>query len=54
MAAAVSRAVAADLLDVWELGPLSRDEARELVGDLPNLDAVHKAAGGNPLLSSGS
>ncbi|MEY9928094.1 DNA-binding CsgD family transcriptional regulator [Catenulispora sp. GP43] len=48
VAGAVSRAVAADLLDVWELGPLSRDEARELVGDLPNLDAVHKAAGGNP------
>jgi DNA-binding CsgD family transcriptional regulator len=48
IAAAVSRAVAADLLDVWELGPLSRDEARVLVGDLPDLDAVHRAAGGNP------
>ena len=48
VAAAVSRAVAADLLDVWELGPLSRDEARELVGGLPDLDAVHSAAGGNP------
>ena len=48
VAAAVSRAVAADLLDVWELGPLSRDEARELVGDLPNLDTVYEAAGGNP------
>lgn len=48
VAAAVSRAEAADLLDVWELGPLSKDEARELVGDLPNLDAVHGASGGNP------
>ncbi|MEZ0111459.1 DNA-binding CsgD family transcriptional regulator [Catenulispora sp. EB89] len=48
VAAAISRAVAADLLDVWELGPLSRDEARALVGDLPNLAAVHEASGGNP------
>jgi DNA-binding NarL/FixJ family response regulator len=48
VAAAVSRAVAADLLDVWELGPLSREEARHLVGDLPNLDAIHLAADGNP------
>jgi len=48
VAATVSRAVAADLLDVWELGPLSRDEAEQLVGELPNLDAVYTAAGGNP------
>ena len=48
VAAAVSRAMAADLLDVWELGPLSREEAGHLVGDLPNLDAVYGAAGGNP------
>ncbi|NUP48972.1 MAG: AAA family ATPase [Catenulispora sp.] len=57
VAAVISRAVAADLLDVWELGPLSRDEARELVGDLPDLDAVHRAADGNPqylrILSAG-
>ncbi|MEU6173264.1 AAA family ATPase [Streptantibioticus parmotrematis] len=48
LAAALSRAVSAGLLEVWNLGPLSEEQSRELLGDLPHLEEVHREAKGNP------
>ncbi|MEV4558399.1 AAA family ATPase [Kitasatospora sp. NPDC049285] len=48
LAAVLSRASSAGLLEVWNLGPLSRAQARELLGDRPDLEEVHGVAGGNP------
>ncbi|EWM09980.1 LigA protein [Kutzneria sp. 744] len=44
LAAALSRAQ----VDVWQLGPLSVEQARELLGDRPDLEELHREAGGNP------
>jgi DNA-binding CsgD family transcriptional regulator len=48
LAAVLSRASSAGFLEVWNLGPLSQEQARELLGDRPNLDEVHREAEGNP------
>ncbi|WP_063774817.1 AAA family ATPase [Kitasatospora azatica] len=48
LAAVLSRASSAGLLEVWDLGPLSLEQARELLGDRPDLEEVHGAAQGNP------
>ncbi|MFE0462899.1 AAA family ATPase [Kitasatospora sp. NPDC058965] len=48
LAAVLSRASSAGLLEVWNLGPLSLEQARELLGDRPDLEQVHGKAGGNP------
>ncbi|MFC1440106.1 LuxR C-terminal-related transcriptional regulator [Streptacidiphilus sp. N1-10] len=48
LAAVLSRASSAGFLEVWSLGPLSQEQARELLGDRPNLDQVHREAEGNP------
>ncbi|MFF1542603.1 LuxR C-terminal-related transcriptional regulator [Streptomyces sp. NPDC058291] len=45
----VSRAASAGLLEVWNLGPLSRAQAGELLGDRPDADEIHREAEGNPL-----
>jgi DNA-binding CsgD family transcriptional regulator len=47
LAAALERAHRAELLTRIELGSLSRDEARELVGDA-DADALYDESGGNP------
>ncbi|MEE4545900.1 LuxR C-terminal-related transcriptional regulator [Streptomyces sp. V4-01] len=48
MADALSRALSADRLDRWRLGPLSLEHARTLLGDRPDLDGLHRAGDGNP------
>ncbi|MFJ9631695.1 LuxR C-terminal-related transcriptional regulator [Streptomyces sp. NPDC101175] len=48
LAAVLSRAASADLLEVWNVGPLSLEQARELLGDLSNADGIHREALGNP------
>ncbi|MGY1497430.1 LuxR C-terminal-related transcriptional regulator [Streptomyces sp. QTS52] len=48
LAAVLSRAASAGLLEVWNLGPLSREQARDLLGDHPNADEVYREAAGNP------
>ncbi|MEY9836246.1 AAA family ATPase [Streptacidiphilus sp. EB103A] len=48
LAAVLARASSAGFLEVWNLGPLSQEQARELLGDRPNLDEVHREAEGNP------
>ncbi|MCQ9181351.1 AAA family ATPase [Streptomyces sp. IBSBF 2953] len=44
----VSRAESAGALEVWNLGPLSREQAEALLGDHPDADAIHREAQGNP------
>jgi DNA-binding NarL/FixJ family response regulator len=48
LAAVLSRASSAGLLDVRSLEPLSREQAGELLGDHPDPDAVYLEAEGNP------
>ncbi|MDH6110677.1 DNA-binding CsgD family transcriptional regulator [Kitasatospora sp. MAP12-15] len=48
LAAVLSRAASAGRLEVWNLGPLSRDQARELLGDRPDADEVYRASLGIP------
>ncbi|MFE9452196.1 LuxR C-terminal-related transcriptional regulator [Streptomyces sp. NPDC006739] len=48
LAAALSRAVSAGLLEVWDLQPLSPEQARELLGGHPDADEIHREAMGNP------
>ena len=48
LAAALSRASSAGLLEVWSLEPLSPEQSRELLGDHPNPDEVYRDAAGNP------
>ncbi|HEV2635660.1 MAG TPA: AAA family ATPase [Actinocrinis sp.] len=48
LAAVLSRASSAGLLDVWTLPPLSRDQARDLLGDHRDADAAYEQAEGNP------
>ncbi|WP_063772100.1 AAA family ATPase [Kitasatospora mediocidica] len=48
LAAVLARASSAGLLEVWNLGPLSPEQARELLGDRPDLEELHGLAGGNP------
>lgn len=48
LAAVLSRAASAGLLDVWDLGPLTADQARELLGEVPGIEELHREAGGNP------
>jgi len=48
LAAVLTRASSAGLLEVWNLGPLSLEQARELLGDRPNVDEIHREAEGNP------
>jgi DNA-binding CsgD family transcriptional regulator len=48
LAAVLARAASAGLLDVWNLGPLSQEQAQDLLGDHPDADAVYHAALGNP------
>jgi len=48
LAAVLSRASSAGLLEVWNLGPLSLDQARELLGDHLSMDEVYREAEGNP------
>ncbi|WP_079142001.1 LuxR C-terminal-related transcriptional regulator [Streptomyces sp. LUP30] len=44
----VSQAESAGLLEVWNLGPLSREQAEALLGDHPDADEIHREAQGNP------
>ncbi|MGW1984918.1 LuxR C-terminal-related transcriptional regulator [Streptomyces collinus] len=44
----VSRAASAGLLEVWDLGPLSREEAAQLLGEHPDADEICRQAMGNP------
>ncbi|MGW2492727.1 LuxR C-terminal-related transcriptional regulator [Streptomyces sp. NPDC001606] len=44
----LSRAASAGLLEVWDLGPLSRDEAAQLLGEHPDADEICRQAMGNP------
>ena len=48
LAAALSRAASAGLLEVWNVGPLSQEQTRELLGNRPNVDEIHREALGNP------
>ncbi|MBC3840481.1 AAA family ATPase [Streptacidiphilus sp. 4-A2] len=48
LAAVLSRAMSAGLLEVWQLGPLSPDATRELLGDRPDLAELHREGLGNP------
>ncbi|GAA4993405.1 hypothetical protein GCM10025734_22390 [Kitasatospora paranensis] len=48
LAAVLARASSAGLLEVWNLGPLSPEQTRELLGDRPDLEELHGLAGGNP------
>jgi DNA-binding CsgD family transcriptional regulator len=48
LAAELSRAASTGMLEVWSLGPLSREQAGELLGDHPDPDEVHREALGNP------
>ncbi|MEZ0094021.1 LuxR C-terminal-related transcriptional regulator [Streptacidiphilus sp. EB129] len=48
LAAVLSRAASAGLLEVWNLGPLSREQARELLGDHPDAEEIHREGLGNP------
>lgn len=48
LAAVLARAAAADLLEVWHVGPLSPEQARELLGDRPNAEEIQREALGNP------
>ena len=48
LASVLARATSAGLLEVWDLGPLSLDQARELLGELPNIEELHREAAGNP------
>ena len=48
LAAVLSRAMSAGLLEVWQLGPLSRAATRELLGDRPDLAELHREGRGNP------
>ncbi|WP_327066367.1 helix-turn-helix transcriptional regulator [Kitasatospora sp. NBC_01302] len=48
LAAVLSRAMSAGLLEVWEVGPLSRAATRELLGERPDLDELHREGQGNP------
>ncbi|MFE9423764.1 AAA family ATPase [Kitasatospora sp. NPDC006697] len=48
LAAVLARASSAGLLEVWTLGPLSRQQTGELLGDRPDLEELHGLAGGNP------
>jgi len=48
LAAALSRASAAGLLEARSLEPLSPEQARELLGDHPNQEEVYREAEGNP------
>jgi DNA-binding CsgD family transcriptional regulator len=47
-AAVLARAASAGLLEVWNPAPLSREQAGELLGERPGLDAAHRESGGNP------
>lgn len=49
LAAMLSRAGATDLLRRWRIGPLSLTQTRQLLGDVPNLAAIHEQGRGNPL-----
>ncbi|WP_329406267.1 LuxR C-terminal-related transcriptional regulator [Streptomyces sp. NBC_00704] len=44
----LSRAGSAGSLEVWDIGPLSREEAGELLGDHPDAEEIHREAQGNP------
>ncbi|MEU4876468.1 LuxR C-terminal-related transcriptional regulator [Streptomyces sp. NPDC021608] len=44
----LSRAGSADLLEVWNLGPLSREQAAQLLADHPDAREIHREAEGNP------
>lgn len=48
LAAVLSRAASAGLLSVWNLAPLSGAETRELLGDRPDLDELHRESLGIP------
>lgn len=48
LAEALSRAVSEGRLDLWRLGPLSLEHTRALLGDRPDLAALHRAGQGNP------
>lgn len=48
LAVMLSRASSAGLLEVWHLGALSLDQARNLLGGIPNAEEVCREAGGNP------
>ena len=48
LAAVLSRAVSAGLLEVWNLGPLSQEQARDLLDDDPGAEEMHREAEGNP------
>lgn len=48
LAAVLSRAASTGRLEVWHLGPLSREQALALLGDHPDAEEVHRACLGNP------
>lgn len=48
LAAVLSRATSAGLLDVWQLGALSLAQAGELLGESPELEEIHREGLGNP------
>ncbi len=49
LAAMLSRAGVTDLLDQWRLAPLVLAQARDLLGDRPDLSQLHYEGAGNPL-----
>ncbi|MGW2618140.1 LuxR C-terminal-related transcriptional regulator [Streptomyces sp. NPDC001500] len=44
----ISRAGSAGLLEAWHLGPLSREQAAELLADHPDAEEIQREAQGNP------
>lgn len=44
----ISRAASGGLLQLWDLGPLSREQAAKLLGDHPNADEIYRETMGNP------
>jgi DNA-binding CsgD family transcriptional regulator/tetratricopeptide (TPR) repeat protein len=49
LAAVLSRAASAGLLEVRSLGPLTAEQSGELLGGRPDADELHRRAEGNPL-----
>ncbi|MGW2642070.1 LuxR C-terminal-related transcriptional regulator [Streptomyces sp. NPDC001348] len=44
----LSRTASGGLLEVWELGPLTREQAAELLGDHPGMPEIYQETMGNP------
>lgn len=48
LATMLHHSAAASQLEVWQIGPLSLGETRQLLGDRPDLDHIHQEGLGNP------